>query len=143
MQQIDPHRESAAGAEDRGDLAEAGWARGIARTTASPGPKPLLPRFAPRRNGSTGRSHPTRRPTSCSTAAPPTPPSTPRPGRPHASWLNQVQLFFSAPTRRVLRYGDFASRDDLIEKLGAYVIRHNETTKPYRWTYEGTPLKAA
>ncbi|MET9922416.1 transposase [Streptomyces sp. NPDC006435] len=62
---------------------------------------------------------------------------------PHASWLNQVELFFSAPTRRVLRYGDFASRDDLIEKLGAYVIGHNETTKPYRWTYEGTPLKAA
>ncbi|MCC9311731.1 IS630 family transposase [Kitasatospora sp. RB6PN24] len=62
---------------------------------------------------------------------------------PHASWLNQVELFFSALTRRVLRHGDFASRDDLIEKLEAYTIRHNETTKPYRWTYEGTPLKAA
>ncbi|MFI9163385.1 IS630 family transposase [Kitasatospora aureofaciens] len=62
---------------------------------------------------------------------------------PHASWLNQVELFFSALTRRVVRHGDFASRDDLIEKLEAYVIGHNETAKPYRWTYEGTPLKAA
>lgn len=62
---------------------------------------------------------------------------------PHASWLNQVELFFSALTRRVLRHGDFASRDDLIEKLEAYVIAHNESAKPYRWTYEGTPLKAA
>ncbi|GAB2743187.1 IS630-like element ISMsm2 family transposase [Kitasatospora kifunensis] len=62
---------------------------------------------------------------------------------PHASWLNQVELFFSALTRRVLRHGDFSSRDDLIEKLEAYVIGHNETAKPYRWTYEGTPLKAA
>lgn len=49
----------------------------------------------------------------------------------------------SALTRRVLRHGDFASRNDLIEKLEAYVIGHNETIKPYRWTHEGTPLKAA
>ncbi|MFF5306751.1 IS630 family transposase [Streptomyces sp. NPDC013161] len=62
---------------------------------------------------------------------------------PHASWLNQVELFFSALTRRVVRHGDFTSRDDLIEKLEAYVIGHNETAKPYPWTYEGTPLKAA
>ncbi|MDQ0945984.1 IS630 family transposase [Streptomyces sp. V1I1] len=62
---------------------------------------------------------------------------------PHASWLNQAELFFSALTRRVLRHGDFASRDDLINKLESYVIKHNDTAKPYRWTYEGTPLKAA
>ncbi|MFJ8313628.1 MULTISPECIES: transposase [unclassified Streptomyces] len=62
---------------------------------------------------------------------------------PHASWLNQVELFFSALTRRVLRHGDSASREDLIENLEAYVIGHNDTARPYRWTYEGTPLKAA
>jgi transposase len=62
---------------------------------------------------------------------------------PHASWLNQVELFFSALTCRTLRNGDFGSRDDLIEKLEAYVIGHNETAKPYRWTYEGIPLKTA
>ncbi|WSX88733.1 IS630 family transposase [Micromonospora sp. NBC_00898] len=60
---------------------------------------------------------------------------------PHASWLNQVELLFSAMTRRVLRHGDFSSRDDLIAKLDAYVINHNTTAKPYRWTYDGTPLK--
>ncbi|MFI6007193.1 IS630 family transposase [Streptomyces sp. NPDC051366] len=62
---------------------------------------------------------------------------------PHASWLNQVELFFSALTRRVLRHGDFPSRDDLIDKLESYAINHNVTAKPYRWTYDGTPLKAA
>lgn len=62
---------------------------------------------------------------------------------PHASWLNQIELFFSALARRVLRHGDFASRDDLIDKLQSYVIRHNTTAKPYRWTYEGIPLKTA
>jgi hypothetical protein len=27
--------------------------------------------------------------------------------------------------------------------LNTYVINHNTTAKPYRWTYDGTPLKAA
>jgi transposase len=62
---------------------------------------------------------------------------------PHASWLNQVELYFSALTRRVLRHGDFPSRDDLIDKIDTYAIQHNDTAKPYRWTYDGTPLKAA
>jgi hypothetical protein len=43
----------------------------------------------------------------------------------------------------VLRYGDFDSRDDLIDRLDAYAITHNATAKPYRWTYDGTLLKAA
>ncbi|GAB3171273.1 transposase [Streptomyces incanus] len=30
---------------------------------------------------------------------------------PHASWLNRVELFFSALVRRVLRHGDLSSRD--------------------------------
>ncbi|WP_331732845.1 IS630 family transposase [Streptomyces sp. NBC_01718] len=60
---------------------------------------------------------------------------------PHASWLNQVELFFSVLTRRVLRHGDFSSRDDLIDKLESYVINRNETAKPYKWTYDGAPLK--
>jgi transposase len=61
----------------------------------------------------------------------------------HASWLNQVELYFSALTRRVVRHGDFRSRDDLVEKIETYVIEKNTTAKPYRWTYDGTPLKAA
>ncbi|WTZ96200.1 IS630 family transposase [Streptomyces sp. NBC_01378] len=62
---------------------------------------------------------------------------------PHASWLNQIELFFSVLTRRVLRHGDFSSRDDLIDKLESYVIGRNETAKPFRWTYDGSPLKTA
>jgi transposase len=62
---------------------------------------------------------------------------------PHASWLNQVELYFSALTRRVIRHGDFHSRDDLIDEIDTYAIKHNDTAKPYRWTYDGTPLKAA
>jgi transposase len=61
----------------------------------------------------------------------------------HASWLNQVELYFSALTRRVLRHGDFPGRDDLIAKIDRFGINHNHVPKPYRWTYDGTPLKAA
>lgn len=61
----------------------------------------------------------------------------------HASWLNQVELYFSALTRRVIRHGNFPSREDLINKIETYVIEKNTTAKPYRWTYDGTPLKAA
>ncbi|MFB9187437.1 IS630 family transposase, partial [Dactylosporangium sucinum] len=56
----------------------------------------------------------------------------------HASWLNQIELYFSALTRRVVRHGDFTSRDDLINKIETYVIAKNTTAKPYRWTYDGT-----
>lgn len=61
----------------------------------------------------------------------------------HASWLNQVELYFSAMARAVIRHGDFTTRDDLIDKLDTYVIEKNAVAKPYRWTYDGTPLKAA
>ncbi|MDH6221440.1 IS630 family transposase [Streptomyces pseudovenezuelae] len=61
---------------------------------------------------------------------------------PHASWLNVIEIWFSTLTKRVLRYGDFPSRSDLIDKIEAFTILHNETARPYRWTYDGTPLKA-
>jgi transposase len=62
---------------------------------------------------------------------------------PHASWLNQIELYFSALAKTVIRYGNFSSRDDLIEKIETYILGKNETARPYRWTYDGTPLKAA
>jgi transposase len=62
---------------------------------------------------------------------------------PHASWLNMVEIWFSTLAKRVLRYGDFSNRSDLADKIEAFTILHNETARPYRWTYDGTPLKAA
>jgi transposase len=61
----------------------------------------------------------------------------------HASWLNQVELFFSILTRRLLRYGEFGSRDDLVTKIMRFITEHNHTARPFRWTYDGTPLKVA
>jgi transposase len=61
----------------------------------------------------------------------------------HASWLNQVELFFSTLTRRLLRRGQFVSRDELAARIDEFVLAYDEhDAKPYRWTYDGSPLKA-
>jgi len=55
-----------------------------------------------------------------------------------------VELFFSTLTRRLLRRGQFTSRDELAERIDDFVLACDEhDAKPSRWTYDGTPLKAA
>lgn len=46
----------------------------------------------------------------------------------HASWLNQLGLFFSILTRRLLKRGEFTSRDDLIN--GVMDSSENTIRKP-------------
>lgn len=59
----------------------------------------------------------------------------------HASWLNQIELWFSILSRQVLRYGDFHTADDLVRTIEAFIRRWNrDQAKPFRWTYEGRPL---
>jgi hypothetical protein len=48
----------------------------------------------------------------------------------HASWSNIVEIFFSILARRMLRRGDFASRQDLIDKTPAFIATYNQTAKP-------------
>lgn len=61
----------------------------------------------------------------------------------HASWLNQVELFFSILQRRLLRYGEFDSVDDLADRVIAFINDYNHRARPFRWTYDGRPLKVA
>jgi transposase len=61
----------------------------------------------------------------------------------HASWLNMVELFFSVLTRRLLRRGEFTSRQDLADKIINFIAKYDRTAKPYRWTYTGKILQAA
>ena len=60
----------------------------------------------------------------------------------HASWLNQVELFFSILARRLLKRGEFHSVEDLVAKVMAFIADDNRTATPFRWTYDGRPLKA-
>jgi transposase len=61
----------------------------------------------------------------------------------HASWLDQAELFFSILTRRLLRRGKFTSPQDLADRINQFTQVYNRTTQPFRWTYDGSPLKAA
>jgi transposase len=61
----------------------------------------------------------------------------------HASWLNQVELFFSILARRLLNRGEFRSVQDLVGKVMAFINDYNRTAKPFRWTYHGRPLKVS
>jgi transposase len=60
----------------------------------------------------------------------------------HASWRNQVELFFSILARRLRKRGEFTSVDDLVAKVMAFIADYNQTATPFRWTYDGRPLKA-
>jgi transposase len=61
----------------------------------------------------------------------------------HASWLNQVELFFSILERRLLRRGEFDSVEHLAERVIAFIKDYNRRAAPFRWTYAGRPLMAA
>jgi hypothetical protein len=59
----------------------------------------------------------------------------------HGSWLNQVELFFSVLSRKLLARDDFASALAFEQRLRGWLDYHNrELAHPYRWTYAGSPL---
>lgn len=59
----------------------------------------------------------------------------------HASWMNQVEIWFSILARKLLRRASFASIKDLKAKVLAFVEYFNQTmAKPFKWTYRGRAL---
>jgi len=60
----------------------------------------------------------------------------------HASWLNQIEIFFSILWRRLLKHGIFTSEQDLAEQMLAFVETYNQTATPFKWTYAGKVLEA-
>ena len=54
-----------------------------------------------------------------------------------------MELFFSILERRLLRRGEFRSIDDLAARVIAFIEDYNRRARPFRWTYDGRPLKVA
>ena len=50
------------------------------------------------------------------------------------SWLNAVETFFSALTRRRIRRGSFHSIVDLQAAINRYIAEHNHDPRPFTWT---------
>jgi len=59
----------------------------------------------------------------------------------HASWMNQIEIWFSILVRKVLKRGNFSSIADLKRKVLAFIEYYNRTmAKPFKWTYQGKAL---
>jgi transposase len=59
----------------------------------------------------------------------------------HASWLNQIEIFFSIIQKKVVSPNDFASLEQLSGTLLAFVDRYNKTARPFNWKYTAADLK--
>lgn len=61
----------------------------------------------------------------------------------HASWLNQIEIWFSILARKLLRRASFLSQQDLKARIEAFITYFNQTlAKPFKWTMTGKPLTA-
>jgi len=59
----------------------------------------------------------------------------------HASWLNQIEIWFSTLSKRFLKRSSFSSLRELKEKIMRFIQYYNmEFAHPYAWTYTGKPL---
>lgn len=53
----------------------------------------------------------------------------------NASWLDQIEIWFSILQRKVLQPNDFASCDELAEAIFDFIRCENQSPKPINWTY--------
>ena len=59
----------------------------------------------------------------------------------HSSWLNQVEIWFSILSRRLLKRGSFHSLEHLQDRIEKFIEFFNITAaKAFKWTYTGRPL---
>jgi transposase len=58
----------------------------------------------------------------------------------HASWLNQVEIFFSIIQKKVISPNDFAGTSQLAATLLAFTSRYNQTARPFNWKYTAADL---
>ena len=60
----------------------------------------------------------------------------------HASWLNQVEIYFSIVQRKAISPNDFQNLDHLAERVLAFQERYNHAAQPFDWTYTRDDLNA-
>ena len=53
----------------------------------------------------------------------------------HASWLNQIEIYFSVVQRKVLTPNDFADLEVLVERLIAFQKRYERVAEPFAWKF--------
>lgn len=54
----------------------------------------------------------------------------------HASWLNQIEIYFSIVQRKVLTPNDFVSLADVEHRLLAFQRHYESLARPFEWTFD-------
>ena len=60
----------------------------------------------------------------------------------HASWLNQIEIYFSILQRKALTPNDFSSLQDLAQRLLAFERHYQTIAKPFEWRFTRKDLTA-
>jgi hypothetical protein len=60
----------------------------------------------------------------------------------HASWLNQIEIYFSIVQRKVLTPNDFSSLAQLQQRLLAFQTHYQRGASPFQWTFTRKDLHA-
>lgn len=59
----------------------------------------------------------------------------------HASWLNQVEIYFSVIQRKVLTPNDFTALPEVAHRLLAFQNLYEQTAKPFEWRFTRADLQ--
>ena len=59
----------------------------------------------------------------------------------HASWLNQVEIYFSVVQRKVLTPNDITSLTKLRDRLHRFEERYEQVAKPFQWKFTRCDLE--
>jgi transposase len=59
----------------------------------------------------------------------------------HASWLNQIELWFSVLERQCLKRARLTAHIAMTTRIYAFGRHWNRTARPFRWTFKGYPLR--
>src|SRR5437773_5389976 len=60
----------------------------------------------------------------------------------HASWLNQIEIYFSILQRKVLTPSDFRSLQELAQRLLAFERHYQTIAQPFEWRFTRKDLTA-
>jgi hypothetical protein len=52
----------------------------------------------------------------------------------HASWMNQVEIWFSILSRQALQGSSFTSPQQVRRRIDDFIAAHNQSAKPFVWT---------
>jgi hypothetical protein len=58
----------------------------------------------------------------------------------HASWTNQIEIFFSIVQRKVVTPNDFTDLNQVRDRLRAFENRYNATAQPFQWKFTTSDL---